>query len=71
MIILLRHAGCQVTRVPGYHHRLKAMLFKANFAEKVEEVKTASSCRNKLVGYCVGHVTVHTCRLLDGGKYSG
>jgi len=32
----------QVTRVPGYHHRLRAMLFKANFAEKVEEVKLAS-----------------------------
>ena len=28
-----------MSRLPGYEQRLKAMLFKANFAEKVEEVK--------------------------------
>jgi len=34
----------QVSRIPGYHQRLKAMLFKANFAEKVEEVKEVCLC---------------------------
>ena len=29
----------QISRVPGYLHRLEAMLFKANFAEKTQEVK--------------------------------
>ena len=33
----------QISRVPGYEERLKAMLFKVNFAEKVEEVKAVSS----------------------------
>ena len=32
----------QLSRVPGYDQRLKAMLFKANFAEKVDEVKQVS-----------------------------
>ena len=32
----------QISRVPGYEERLKAMLFKVNFAEKVDEVKTVS-----------------------------
>jgi len=42
MMMMMMPTVAQVTRVPGYHHRLKAMLFKANFAEKVEEVKMAS-----------------------------
>lgn len=32
----------QISRVPGYEGRVKAMLFKVNFAEKVEEVKAVS-----------------------------
>ncbi len=28
-----------MSRLPGYEDRLKAMVFKANFAEKVEEVR--------------------------------
>ncbi|KAK2185328.1 hypothetical protein NP493_240g05013 [Ridgeia piscesae] len=34
----------QMSRLPGYEQRLKAMLFKANFAEKVEEVKKNLKC---------------------------
>ena len=33
----------QVSRVPGYEERLKATLFKANFDEKVDEVKQVRS----------------------------
>ena len=29
----------QLSRVPGFEDRLRAMVFKANFAEKVEEIK--------------------------------
>lgn len=41
---LLQICFQQLTRVPGYHDRLKAMVFKANFSEKVEEVKHQLSC---------------------------
>ena len=29
----------QLSRVPNYQERMKAILFKENFAEKVEEVR--------------------------------
>lgn len=32
----------QMSRIPGFDQRLKALLFKSNFAEKVEEVKDVS-----------------------------
>ncbi|XP_064631791.1 delphilin-like isoform X3 [Lineus longissimus] len=34
----------EMSRMPGYTQKLKAMLFKANFAEKVEELKETLNC---------------------------
>ena len=31
-----------MSRIPGFDQRLKALLFKSNFAEKVDEVKEVS-----------------------------
>lgn len=39
----------QVSRVPGYQDRLKATLFKANFAEKVEEVGQVNGLEQRFV----------------------
>ncbi|XP_074647789.1 delphilin-like isoform X2 [Tubulanus polymorphus] len=39
--------GLEMTRIPGYEQRLRAMLFKANFAEKVEEVRDTLNCIKK------------------------
>ncbi|CAH1794248.1 unnamed protein product [Owenia fusiformis] len=37
----------QLSRVPGYMDRLKAMYFKASFAEKSEEIRQCLSCLKK------------------------
>ncbi|XP_023932550.1 delphilin isoform X4 [Lingula anatina] len=39
--------GYQISRVPGFQQRLQALLFKVNFAEKVEEVKESLKCMKK------------------------
>lgn len=45
----------QLSRVPGYLERMKAMFFKANFAEKVDEVRTVScSVKSEVAPVYVG-----------------
>ena len=44
----------QMSKVSWYKQRLKALLFKARFADKVEEIKPVRSKLSLLVSRCLG-----------------
>uniref|UniRef100_A0A1I8FQ77 FH2 domain-containing protein n=1 Tax=Macrostomum lignano TaxID=282301 RepID=A0A1I8FQ77_9PLAT len=42
----------EMTRVPGYEQRLRAMLFKLNFSEKVESIRQTLLTVQRPAGSC-------------------
>ena len=53
-VYLLIFLLLQMSKVSWYKQRLKALLFKARFADKVEEIKPVRNKLSLLVSLCLG-----------------
>ena len=58
----------QMSKVSWYKQRLKALLFKARFADKVEEIKPVSNKPAFVVSCCLGFTDRKSSRLSKSRK---